>query len=102
MIRHHPRLTLFPYTPPSRPATEVAWLLGAPFLVQVIEGSSSGLAHVVAGPPASSSEAQKLLDARWRVEVERPADVVVAAVARSEEHTSELQSRQYLVCRLLL
>src|SRR3712207_8399694 len=27
---------------------------------------------------------------------------VVAAAARSEEHTSELQSRQYLVCRLLL
>src|SRR3712207_8646094 len=29
-------------------------------------------------------------------------DVVVAATGRSEEHTSELQSRQYLVCRLLL
>src|SRR3712207_8503254 len=28
--------------------------------------------------------------------------VMFAAVARSEEHTSELQSRQYLVCRLLL
>src|SRR3712207_8694479 len=28
--------------------------------------------------------------------------VVVAVLARSEEHTSELQSRQYLVCRLLL
>src|SRR5947209_12076629 len=30
------------------------------------------------------------------------ADVAVAANVRSEEHTSELQSRQYLVCRLLL
>ena len=30
------------------------------------------------------------------------AVVVVAAVARSEEHTSELQSLAYLVCRLLL
>src|SRR3712207_6978576 len=29
-------------------------------------------------------------------------DGVLAIVARSEEHTSELQSRQYLVCRLLL
>src|SRR3712207_8459964 len=28
--------------------------------------------------------------------------LVIAAIARSEEHTSELQSRQYLVCRLLL
>src|SRR5947209_16866277 len=33
-----------------------------------------------------------------RLELER----VVSTVARSEEHTSELQSRQYLVCRLLL
>src|SRR3712207_9075060 len=30
------------------------------------------------------------------------ADLVIGAVLRSEEHTSELQSRQYLVCRLLL
>src|SRR3712207_5949651 len=33
---------------------------------------------------------------------EPAAPVVVAAFGRSEEHTSELQSRQYLVCRLLL
>src|SRR5690625_5607208 len=32
----------------------------------------------------------------------RPGDVVVVAVNRSEEHTSELQSRGHLVCRLLL
>src|SRR3712207_8840211 len=32
----------------------------------------------------------------------RPPDEPSAAITRSEEHTSELQSRQYLVCRLLL
>src|SRR5438445_3554879 len=32
----------------------------------------------------------------------RSFDVVISDVNRSEEHTSELQSRQYLVCRLLL
>src|SRR3712207_8012704 len=32
----------------------------------------------------------------------RPADSLRASAPRSEEHTSELQSRQYLVCRLLL
>src|SRR3712207_8194043 len=37
--------------------------------------------------------------ARHPARIERTADV---AVPRSEEHTSELQSRQYLVCRLLL
>src|SRR3712207_7482914 len=31
-----------------------------------------------------------------------PVEVAAAKVLRSEEHTSELQSRQYLVCRLLL
>src|SRR5258707_9003908 len=31
-----------------------------------------------------------------------PSDVCADGAARSEEHTSELQSRQYLVCRLLL
>src|SRR3712207_8506560 len=31
-----------------------------------------------------------------------PADLGILPVPRSEEHTSELQSRQYLVCRLLL
>src|SRR3712207_9552248 len=34
--------------------------------------------------------------------VERPQELVHRLTGRSEEHTSELQSRQYLVCRLLL
>src|SRR3712207_9274978 len=44
-----------------------------------------------------------LADHRHLVEPVPAADLeVVRVVARSEEHTSELQSRQYLVCRLLL
>src|SRR5947209_15449178 len=39
---------------------------------------------------------------RRRVHAARPGDVVLRRGGRSEEHTSELQSRQYLVCRLLL
>src|SRR3712207_8774381 len=42
---------------------------------------------------------QQQLDERRRVDVRK---VVHARSPRSEEHTSELQSRQYLVCRLLL
>src|SRR3712207_6993363 len=38
---------------------------------------------------------------RWRVRAQANAEAVVLG-ERSEEHTSELQSRQYLVCRLLL
>src|SRR3712207_8661710 len=37
-----------------------------------------------------------------RAQIEKALDVLAAAERRSEEHTSELQSRQYLVCRLLL
>jgi hypothetical protein len=58
----------------------VAWLLGAPFLVQVIEGSGSEVAQVVTGPVESSGEGRRLLDARWRIEVEQPADTVIATL----------------------
>src|SRR3712207_8841569 len=59
---------------------------------------------------ASNSITEGLVAARrcaglLAAELPAPADVVAPAEgseARSEEHTSELQSRQYLVCRLLL
>ncbi len=63
-----------------REATEVAWLLGAPFLIHVIEGRGGDIAHVLAGAAQSSVAAERLLDARWRVSVDRPAELVVASV----------------------
>src|SRR3712207_8856060 len=77
MIRRPPRSTLFPYTTLFR---------------------SRDVRHVLprrAVPPAR---------ARLRRRRGRPRLPAVDAGdgARSEEHTSELQSRQYLVCRLLL
>lgn len=66
--------------PALQEAREVAWLLGVPFLVQVIEGAGDDIAHVLAGPADTEEEGQRLLDARWRVTVERPADTVVATV----------------------
>ena len=62
-------------------AQEVAWLLGAPFLVQVIEGAGDTVAHVLAGTLDSGKDGQRLLDARWRVTAAGLADTVVAAVA---------------------
>src|SRR5947209_10073273 len=73
MIRRPPRSTLFPYTTLFRSQPRVA----SPFRFP-------GGADVV----------------RHRARVACDARSVVAG--RSEEHTSELQSRQYLVCRLLL
>jgi nickel-dependent lactate racemase len=66
--------------PVEREAGEVAWLLGAPFMVQVIEGAGSEVAHIVAGTVQSSDAGRRLLDARWGLAVDRPADVVVASV----------------------
>src|SRR3712207_8353810 len=79
MIRRPPRSTLFPYTTLFRSGD----------LVQEVRRRFDG--HLVAnsgfGSVTSREEAVALIE---------------AAHARSEEHTSELQSRQYLVCRLLL
>src|SRR3712207_2567598 len=75
MIRRPPRSTLFPYTTLFRSPRVHARSAGA--LVRVPRA---------AGGP-------RLLPWRLDHRLQRP---------RSEEHTSELQSRQYLVCRLLL
>jgi nickel-dependent lactate racemase len=60
--------------------TEAAWLLGAPFLVQIIEGQCDGIASVIGGSLEAASEARRRLDARWRVVVDRPAHLVLATV----------------------
>src|SRR3712207_8787003 len=77
MIRRPPRSTLFPYTTLFRSVMLVAMLPGYP------EGVGAFAL---------------LLDAVmiWTI------NLLLFALWRSEEHTSELQSRQYLVCRLLL
>src|SRR5947209_16835602 len=76
MIRRPPRSTLFPYTTLFRSAGAARGVAG--IAASGCPGAHHGPAHVAV--PA-------------RPEPQR---------ARSEEHTSELQSRQYLVCRLLL
>ena len=62
-------------------AIEVAWLTGNPFLVQVVEGADTEIASILGGSIDSGGEGQHLLDARWRVVVDGPADVVVASVS---------------------
>jgi nickel-dependent lactate racemase len=78
------RLTLAPPGehpwPTRQEATEIAWLLGAPFLVQVIEGAGDEIIHVVAGVSETTAEGQRLLDARWRVTAEQPADIVLGSI----------------------
>src|SRR3712207_8726784 len=79
MIRRPPRSTLFPYTT----------------LFRSIDDSLKGF-----GPKQSRNLLQGLGLTRYEI----PIDIRITRWFndRSEEHTSELQSRQYLVCRLLL
>src|SRR3712207_7521468 len=92
MIRRPPRSTLFPYTTLFRSE-------GGTFGFTAKQGSrgSVDLARKF------SSDFLEMLDLTVTLSpLERPALRLIADDLRSEEHTSELQSRQYLVCRLLL
>jgi nickel-dependent lactate racemase len=62
-------------------ATEVGWLLGAPFFVQVIEGAGDEIDQVVGGLVDSLAEAERLLEARWRVRVAAEVDTVIAGIS---------------------
>src|SRR3712207_8748166 len=95
MIRRPPRSTLFPYTTLFRSEgnlLQAATLIGKSLQHHASIGdqltvlvSLTAAARVIADAGEMAAAAQLL-----------------GAVARSEEHTSELQSRQYLVCRLML
>src|SRR5438445_3841487 len=74
MIRRPPRSTLFPYT-------------------TLFRSSSNTAANNSSGGPTNGSNPSRNSGVR---------EAIAAKPLRSEEHTSELQSRQYLVCRLLL
>src|SRR3712207_8128623 len=83
MIRRPPRSTLFPYTTLFRSTLRVK-LHPAPRLDH-------------------ADDREAVSNCREGVALRRPEPVQgIEAAVRSEEHTSELQSRQYLVCRLLL
>src|SRR3712207_8482645 len=75
MIRRPPRSTLFPYTTLFR--SGAGFFGGEGFILEKLTGPGSVFIH-------------------------GGGDFVEFNLQRSEEHTSELQSRQYLVCRLLL
>src|SRR3712207_7594710 len=97
MIRRPPRSTLFPYTTLFRSTAidcsvhnRVVPGRGLPTRYRV---KSTILLRTCRLSLALSLDAQKRIVCFW------PA---LSTSSRSEEHTSELQSRQYLVCRLLL
>src|SRR3712207_7888220 len=93
MIRRPPRSTLFPYTTLFRSKDEL--FFGYELMVE-----RAGSKHFLVSVRPLSREYLKQLAARPAFQKRRLHPSYNPA--RSEEHTSELQSRQYLVCRLLL
>src|SRR3712207_7120592 len=88
MIRRPPRSTLFPYTTLFRSTSSSSFPQTIPSQLTTTISTSAvakGLLELLEGLLDVGGDVLRVLDAD-----------------RSEEHTSELQSRQYLVCRLLL
>src|SRR3712207_7843437 len=88
MIRRPPRSTLFPYT--------------TLFRSKIREYPQIGMALDLAGLQAQYGGPVDLKDPDVQKSLYGMVRDFYLHVPRSEEHTSELQSRQYLVCRLLL
>src|SRR3712207_7222885 len=91
MIRRPPRSTLFPYTTLFRSVTTAA------SVVLSRAPDRSGQPISAAGSTGAAAATSTLGKNTATTAASAPS-----APSRSEEHTSELQSRQYLVCRLLL
>src|SRR3712207_9093008 len=102
MIRRPPRSTLFPYTTlfrsdrPRAPADQAVGRVREVHGLAAEHALEDGRLHVAElGPARVGGRAE-----RRRVLAPDERHVSVVVELRSEEHTSELQSRQYLVCRL--
>src|SRR3712207_7060958 len=101
MIRRPPRSTLFPYTTLFRSGPES---LSAVMTETTPIARRSFVTEVV-----TTLDGFRALESEWRGLMARiglknffVSHLWLLTWLRSEEHTSELQSRQYLVCRLLL
>src|SRR5258707_11313187 len=98
MIRRPPRSTLFPYTTLFR-----SDLRGTAVVRLAIAGAT--VPQIATFTGHSLKDVEAILDAHYLgrdIQLAEAAVLKLEARTRSEEHTSELQSRQYLVCRLLL
>src|SRR3712207_8814988 len=89
MIRRPPRSTLFPYTTLFR--SEASTAPAALGILEKREDIKALFTDIDMPGGMNGLELAAIVHARWP-----------HIALRSEEHTSELQSRQYLVCRLLL
>lgn len=79
-------------------AAEIAWLLGTPFLVQVIPGEGDTVQEVVAGLLESSAEGIRRQDARWRHTITDRPDTVVATISGDPGRVTFLDLAKAAAC----
>src|SRR3712207_8719786 len=94
MIRRPPRSTLFPYTTLFRSTAEADEMLAC--------ARTSGRTLTVYQIRRLDADFLKIREILESGMLGPLHSIRLGAYSRSEEHTSELQSRQYIVCRLLL
>src|SRR5947209_14886270 len=97
MVRRPPRSTLFPYTTLFRSAIGARLPPDCEYLLETSVRSGAG-----GQTECARKDIQVVFCGRIVECVNDGNDARSTRRGRSEEHTSELQSRQYLVCRLLL
>jgi nickel-dependent lactate racemase len=86
-------------TPAWHEAQEVGWLLGMPFVLEVIEGNGDDISYVRGGSAKQvMAEADRLLDRHWRVGLSRTADVVVAGISGAAERQTFGEVTRALSC----
>jgi nickel-dependent lactate racemase len=84
--------------PARQEAAEVAWLLGAPFVVHLVAGTGETITHVLSGLVDTGEEALRLLNARWRLSVDKLADIVIAGVSGDPDNHSFAVLSEALAC----
>src|SRR3712207_9452132 len=102
MIRRPPRSTLFPYTTlfRSHPVFDKLALQKAKVIAQGLPASPGAACGQIVFHADDAQEWHADGHKVVMVRIETSPEDLAGMASRSEEHTSELQSRQYLVCRL--
>ena len=79
-------------------ALKVTWLLGAPYFVQVLEGSNGGVEEIFAGADEANRFAEKKLDEIWKQDTLNTFGLVIALVGGPDEKIGFVQLCRALVC----
>src|SRR3712207_8831828 len=104
MIRRPPRSTLFPYTTLFRSIGNLQWETQLKRYTDVLDSKKNDIDDLQAKLDITNAKDRNDIGTRLALmeSILSANKTYLQQTERSEEHTSELQSRQYLVCRLLL